>query len=211
VIPTAKLNASKASIRQGDSVTLTWRSKDATVATVEPGPGEVEPNGSISVTPQHTTEYHLIARGPGGAGRATVKVVVREPFTVTIPAGTTFTISLQDKIDEHTQPNQKLPAIVASPLFAEGWEAISRDTPAQVTVVELKKAGRLGGESRVKLSLSQIQIGGKVYPVSSSVFERVGPSRNSGFVDSSLLQVRMALGSIVRFQLTSPVTVTANP
>ncbi|MGA3210070.1 MAG: BON domain-containing protein [Terriglobales bacterium] len=212
VVPTAKLTASKPSIRQGESVTLTWSSKDATVATVEPGPGDVETNGSTTVTPQHTTEYHLIARGPGGAGRATVKVVVREPFPVTIPAGTTFTISLKEKVDEHTQTNQKLAAFVASPVFAEGWEAIPRDTPAQVFVVEMKKAGRMSGESRVKLSLNEIAVGDRKYPVSSSVFEKAGPARDSGaFMDSNMLQVRLALGSIVRFQLTSPVTVIANP
>jgi hypothetical protein len=209
-VPTANFSASKSTIRQGESITLTWSSSDATTAIVEPGPGKVAPNGSISVKPEHTTEYHLIARGPGGAGRAMVRVVVREPVAVTVPAGTTITVSLQEKVDETTQPSQSLPAMVVSPVSADGSEAIPANAVAKVTVAELKRAGSMGGDSRIKLALSFVVVGDTAYPVHSSLVEKTGPPRAVG-MDTSALQVRLATGSILRFQLTSPLTVTSNP
>jgi hypothetical protein len=58
----------------GDPVTLRWTTENATSVVIN-GVGDVDPSGSIEVTPLHTTTYTLIATGNGG--EVTAVVIVR--------------------------------------------------------------------------------------------------------------------------------------
>ncbi|HUO59901.1 MAG TPA: OmpA family protein [Candidatus Acidoferrales bacterium] len=73
--PTAQLNADKAVITEGDSVTLTWQTSNATDVSIE-GVGMVEPNGSKVVSPTTSTNYRLVAKGAGGSVDSTVRITV---------------------------------------------------------------------------------------------------------------------------------------
>jgi uncharacterized protein YjdB len=73
--PTATLSASPATIGQGQTATLTWRTTNATTATIG-GLGAVALNGSQAVTPSLTTTYQLTATGAGGTATATAAVTV---------------------------------------------------------------------------------------------------------------------------------------
>jgi OOP family OmpA-OmpF porin len=76
--PTCNLSVSPASIRQGESATLTWTSQNATDCDIQPGIGPVKPQGTASIKPAADTTYNLVCTGAGGKAdnSAGIKVVV---------------------------------------------------------------------------------------------------------------------------------------
>lgn len=95
----ATLSASPTSIRPGQSATLTWTTENADNVTLQGA--KVDAGGSQSVSPTRSTDYHLIATGPGGTQDATARVTVIEPTTTTTTTTTQtdeeiFNASVQD-------------------------------------------------------------------------------------------------------------------
>jgi peptidoglycan-associated lipoprotein len=82
--PTANLTAEPAAIDLGQSVVLNWRTTDATSVSID-GIGPVAVNGTQTVTPSSSTNFHLVAKGDGGTAEANVRVTVRVPTTPTTP------------------------------------------------------------------------------------------------------------------------------
>ncbi len=76
--PTAQLTADPAVIAAGDTVTLTWRTTNATDVSIE-GIGTVPSSGTRAVKPADSTTYHLIARNDSGSADATARVTVNAP------------------------------------------------------------------------------------------------------------------------------------
>jgi peptidoglycan-associated lipoprotein len=89
--PTASITADPAAIDLGQSVVLNWRSSNATVVTID-GIGQVNLNGTQTVSPANSTNFHLVAKGDGGMVEANVRVTVRQRPVVTqeAPGVTTF-------------------------------------------------------------------------------------------------------------------------
>lgn len=83
--PTATITADPLAIDLGQSVVLNWRTENATSATID-GIGEVNLNGTQTVSPSNSTEFHLTAKGDGGSTEATVRVTVRVPVAPAAPA-----------------------------------------------------------------------------------------------------------------------------
>lgn len=81
--PTATLTADPTAIDQGQSVVLNWRTSNATTVNID-GVGDVAVNGTQTVSPATSTNYHLVAKGDGGITDANVRVTVRVPA---IPGG----------------------------------------------------------------------------------------------------------------------------
>jgi len=82
--PTASLTADPVSIDLGQSVVLNWRSTNANVVTID-GIGQVNANGTQTVAPSNSTNFHLIAKGDGGSTEANVRVTVNVPVAPTPP------------------------------------------------------------------------------------------------------------------------------
>jgi peptidoglycan-associated lipoprotein len=76
--PTASISASPSSVEKGQQTQLSWRSENATDVSID-GIGSVQPNGSRMVTPDQSTSYRLVAKGPGGEQSATARVTVTTP------------------------------------------------------------------------------------------------------------------------------------
>ena len=74
---TATLSANPTSIQRGQSSTLTWSTENATDVTIQGN--KVDASGSQSVSPTQSTDYHLVAKGPGGTQEATARVTIVEP------------------------------------------------------------------------------------------------------------------------------------
>jgi peptidoglycan-associated lipoprotein len=90
--PSCNLTAEPASLSPGQSATLTWTSANATSLDLEPGLGQQQAIGSVSVTPQGSTEYTLTASGPGGNGACMARVtVVTPPTSAESPSEATVT------------------------------------------------------------------------------------------------------------------------
>lgn len=73
--PSATLAASPDVIQEGQSTVLTWSTENASTITID-GLGELPASGSKSVTPNSSTTYTLIAKGPGGSQDASARVTV---------------------------------------------------------------------------------------------------------------------------------------
>jgi len=83
--PTATITADPLAIDLGQSVVLNWRSQDGTSATID-GIGDVNLNGTQTVSPSNSTNFHLTVKGEGGTAEANVRVTVRVPVAPTAPA-----------------------------------------------------------------------------------------------------------------------------
>jgi peptidoglycan-associated lipoprotein len=77
--PVVSLTAEPATVEAGQSVTLSWASKDATEVSIQPGVGSVQATGSTTVTPKESTTYVATANGPGGSKTASARVTVTTP------------------------------------------------------------------------------------------------------------------------------------
>jgi len=73
--PTATLAASPNVLQAGQSTTLTWQTTNANDIIIE-GLGTVPASGSRSITPNTSTTYTLVAKGPGGMQDASARVTV---------------------------------------------------------------------------------------------------------------------------------------
>jgi peptidoglycan-associated lipoprotein len=85
--PIAQLTATPTVISAGDQVQLSWRTVDATSASID-GLGNVPTSGVKTVTPTQSITYHLVARGDGGTADASARVTVNAPVAVTVPVNT---------------------------------------------------------------------------------------------------------------------------
>lgn len=85
---TATITATPPNIQAGQSSTLTWSSENADNVTLQGA--KVDPSGSQSVSPTSSTDYHLVAGGPGGTQEATARVTVQQaqqqPTATTTPS-----------------------------------------------------------------------------------------------------------------------------
>jgi peptidoglycan-associated lipoprotein len=83
--PTVTLNASPATVKAGDTVTLSWSSTNATDLDIEPEVGKVAPEGRTPVQPASSTTYVITAKGPGGSANASARVTVTPAAMVEQP------------------------------------------------------------------------------------------------------------------------------
>lgn len=77
--PTVSLSANPAAILQGQCTSLAWSSTNATSASIAPGVGSVDLNGSRQTCPASTTDFMITAIGPGGTRTAAATVTVSAP------------------------------------------------------------------------------------------------------------------------------------
>jgi peptidoglycan-associated lipoprotein len=76
--PTASITADPLAIDLGQSVVLNWRTTNATAVSID-GIGQVSVNGTQTVSPANSTNFHLVAKGDGGTTEANVRVTVKIP------------------------------------------------------------------------------------------------------------------------------------
>jgi peptidoglycan-associated lipoprotein len=100
--PTCNLTAEPAAVEQGQSITLSWTSTDATTVDIEPGVGKQLSQGSAAASPQTSTTYILTASGPGGEATCTARVTVTGSTAPSVseenlnPGGGEWSAQLQD-------------------------------------------------------------------------------------------------------------------
>ena len=84
--PTATISADPVAIDLGQSVVLNWPTTNATSVSID-GIGDVAVNGTQTVSPANSTNFHLIAKGDGGTTEANVRVTVSVPAVPGSSAG----------------------------------------------------------------------------------------------------------------------------
>ncbi len=100
--PTASITADPLSIDLGQSVVLNWRSTNATSVSID-GIGEVPVNGTQTVSPSSSTNFHLVAKNDGGTTEANVRVTVRVPEVPAAPADTGNAAGSDAEFHAHVQ------------------------------------------------------------------------------------------------------------
>ena len=86
VAPSVSLSANPSAIMQSQCTTLAWSSTNATSASIAPGVGSVDLNGSRQICPESTTEFVFTAMGAGGSQMAAATVTVNPPPPAPAPA-----------------------------------------------------------------------------------------------------------------------------
>jgi peptidoglycan-associated lipoprotein len=81
--PTASITATPDTITAGQSVVLTWKTEDASSASIE-GIGPVPTSGTRTVQPTESTDFNLTATGDGGTANATAHVTVNAATTAPV-------------------------------------------------------------------------------------------------------------------------------
>jgi len=84
--PSVSLSANPAAILQSQCTNLAWSSTNATSASIAPGIGSVDLNGSRQICPGSTTDYMITATGAGGSQMAAATVTVNPPPPAPAPA-----------------------------------------------------------------------------------------------------------------------------
>jgi peptidoglycan-associated lipoprotein len=92
--PVASIEVSPSTVQSGESVTITWKTENASAVTIEPL-GAVLPSGSQTMTPTESTTYHLTAKGPGGVQESDARVTVTTAAAAPAPS----TITEEDLTD----------------------------------------------------------------------------------------------------------------
>jgi len=106
---------------------------------------------------------------------------------VTVPAGAMLRIRINRGLDsQHIQPGTAFDGTVLTDVVAGGAVAIPRGATVQGTVVDAKKAGVFKGEGELALQINSLTLGGKVYPVSTEVWQREGRDKTVGTVNNTV-------------------------
>lgn len=97
---------------------------------------------------------------------------------VTIPAGTLLQIRVSEPLDvTKLKDGAPFQATAASDVFEGNVLAIPRGAVLQGTVVHVKKPGPLGGDGEMQLQLTQVDLGGRSYPVTTDLWSSKGPNK----------------------------------
>jgi OOP family OmpA-OmpF porin len=83
-VPTASLTVTPATITKGQTATLNWGSKNASGCDIQPGIGQVPPQGARPISPVDNTAYTISCSGAGGTATsaASIAVIVPAPAPV---------------------------------------------------------------------------------------------------------------------------------
>ena len=77
--PTAALTVTPATVTQGQSAILTWRSENASGCEIQPDIGRIATGGVKTITPASSTSYSLSCSGAGGTATSAAYVTVEIP------------------------------------------------------------------------------------------------------------------------------------
>jgi len=110
----------------------------------------------------------------------------QQPTTVTIPAGTVLMINMTNQVSSQDQAGRRFTAKLAANMTASGVVVAPAGTTVYGKVTKSSQAGRLVGKSVLELNLTDINVGGKMYPLMTTNFAEAGKSsfrktaRNAG-------------------------------
>jgi|GEM_PF-6621940 len=96
--PTCSISAVPSTISAGSSSTLSWKSTNATSASLDQGIGSVATSGSRSITPASTTTYTLTVTNTSGSGNCNATVTVNQNQSWTIGNGSFTSLVFTSKI-----------------------------------------------------------------------------------------------------------------
>jgi hypothetical protein len=111
----------------------------------------------------------------------------RAGVQVTVPPGAMLRIRINRGLDSnHIQPGTNFDGTILTDVVADGAVAIPRGATVSGTVVGARKAGVFKGEGELSLQLTSLTLGGKVFPLSTDVWDRNGRDKTAGTVNNTV-------------------------
>jgi len=104
---------------------------------------------------------------------------------VTVPAGTLLQVRTSEPLNvSKLQEGATFEMTAASDVFEGNVLAIPRGAVLEGKVVKVKKPGALGGSGELELQVTQLNLGGKMYPVATDIWSSKGPNK-AGYTASN--------------------------
>ena len=121
----------------------------------------------------------------------------REPKTVAIPAGTTFTVRVNETLSTETNySGDTFTASLDKPLVVDGSVIADRGARVIGKITQAQKAGRVKGVSELALALTQIHTtDGQTVAIETTPWTKQGPQSKKG--DAAKIGGGAALGAII--------------
>jgi BON domain len=100
------------------------------------------------------------------------------PQQVQIPAGTTMSIRMIDGVDSSVnKPGEIFHASLDAPVVVGNQVAVPSGADVYVRLANVSSAGRMSGQSGLRLELVKLEFQGQSYPLASSTYSLAGSSR----------------------------------
>jgi hypothetical protein len=144
---------------------------------------ELRKNDKLPQAPPFASPALAEANAPSaGLPKASAEAAVAQapapqppPKKISIPAGTQLTIRLNDTLDtERNQVGDTFHGTLGAPIVIDSETAIPSGADVVGRVVDVKSAGRLAGNSALKLELSSLSVNGKTYNIQTNQWLREG-------------------------------------
>ena len=133
--------------------------------------------GAPPPQPRYPQENHADAADYGGQ---------RAGDVVTISSGALIRIRINEALDSgRTQPGTIFDGVIVNDVVAGGAVAIPRGATVQGTVLDATKSGALAGRGEMSLQLTQVTLGGRIYPIKSDVWAHHGGDKTIQTVNST--------------------------
>lgn len=107
-VPTLTFTSDKYSILKGESVELKWETTNITDADITPTIGDVEPNGTYTISLDETTKFTIVGTGPYGDLTANLTIEVVEVLPSYPAVGNTCVIEIEAAPDITVRPGEKV-------------------------------------------------------------------------------------------------------
>jgi BON domain len=115
---------------------------------------------------------------------------------VTVPNGAMLRIRINQGLSSgNAQPGAPFDAVVLNDVVADGAVAIPRGATVHGTVAGVKKSGQLAGHPEISLQLTQVTLGGKVFPLVTDQWSTAGPDKTGRTVNNTV--GLSAMGAII--------------
>jgi hypothetical protein len=106
---------------------------------------------------------------------------------VVVPNGSSLRVRINQGIDsKHTAPGTMFDGLVLNDVVAGGSVAIPRGSTIRGTVVDVHKAGDFKGKGELKLQLTQVDLGGKTYPIATDFWWHQGADKTGNTVGNTV-------------------------
>ena len=106
---------------------------------------------------------------------------------VVVPSGSTLRIRInQGMSSKNTQPGTGFDGVVLTDVVADNAIAIPRGATIHGTVVDAHTAGQLKGKGELKLQLTDVEFGGRTYPVATDFWWHEGIDKTGNTVGNTL-------------------------
>ena len=107
---------------------------------------------------------------------ASISAVRAEEKKVTIPAGASLLVKLDNAVSSSDKPGTKFSGVLQGDLSGNGVAAVKAGSAVYGEVTEAKKAKRVRGKAQVTFALSQVRIDGQLVPIVTQPIQDIAAS-----------------------------------